>query len=103
MTSEEVSARVEQEIGGQWDRTNLHHVDLRRGLVTPERLKFVWADGSPAPSLWLILRESPKPGPGYAVVYDEASDEFGLAQFAEGYEPCCFGMYGGFFAAFEAM
>ena len=103
MTSEQVRARVEDEIGGQWDRTNLHHVDLRQGLVTPERLNFVWADGSPAPNLWLVLRESPEPGPGYAVVYDEESDKFGLAQLAEGYEPCCFGLYGDFFTAFEAM
>jgi len=101
MTGEQIRARVERAINGQWDRTNLHHVDLKRALVPPERLNFVWADGSDAPGLWLVLREGP--GPGYAVVYDEESDQFGLAQLADGYAPCCFGLYGDFFAAFDAM
>jgi hypothetical protein len=103
MTGEQVRARVEDAIAGQWDRSNLHDVNLRDALVRPERLAFVWADGSPAPDLWLVLREHPAPGSGYAVVYDEGSDQFGLAQLADGYAPCCFGLYGGFFAAFEAM
>ncbi len=103
MTSEQVRALVEQAIGGQWDRTNLHRVDLRRALVQPERLNFAWADGSPAPSLWLVLRECPAAGNGFAVVFDEESRRFGLAQFADGYAPCCFGLQGDFFAALEAM
>jgi hypothetical protein len=103
MTSEQVRARVERAIDGQWNRTNLHHVDLRQSLVDPQQLNFVWADGSPAPSLWLVLREIPGSDSGYAVVYDEESDEFGLAQIENGYTPCCFGLYGDFFDAFGAM
>jgi prepilin-type processing-associated H-X9-DG protein len=103
MTSDQVRARVERAIDGRWTRTNLHHVDLREALVHPEKLNFVWADGSPAPTLWLVLRESPAPDNGYVVVYDEQTDEFGLGQIADGYDACCFGLYGDFFDAFEAM
>ena len=52
---------------------------------------------------WLVLHEDPKKEFGYAVVYDERSGEFGLAQFAEGYEPCLIGIYGDFFTTLEAM
>jgi hypothetical protein len=103
MTGEQVRSRVERAIGGQWHRSNLHGVDLRQALVAPERIGFVWPDGAPAPDLWLVLREHPAPDGGYAVLYDEGSDQFGLAQLAEGYAPCCFGLYGDFFDAFEAM
>ena len=52
---------------------------------------------------WLVLLENPKQQLGYAVVYDERSGQFGLAQFAAGYEPCLIVIYGDFFAALEAM
>jgi hypothetical protein len=103
MTAEEVRARVEREIGNQWNRTNLHHVDLRSSLVHPKQLSFVWVDGSRSQNLWLVLREHLGTELGYAVVYDEEGDKFGLAQFADGYEPCCLGIYGDFFTALEAM
>jgi len=101
MTSEQVRQKVEHAIAGQWDRSNLHGVDLRRALVAPQQIDFTWADGSPAPQLWLVLREHP--GDGYVVVYDEGSDQFGLAELRDSYAPYCFGLYGDFFAAFEAM
>jgi len=101
MTSEQVREKVENAIAGQWHRSNLHGVDLRRALVPPQQIGFVWADGSPAPKLWLVLREHA--AGGYVVVYDDGSDQFGLAELRDGYAPCCFGLYGDFFAAFEAM
>jgi hypothetical protein len=103
MTSQQVRALVEQSIQGQWDRSNLHHVDLRRSLIRPKLLNFVWVDGSHSKMLWLVLTEHPGVESGYAVVYDEESDTFGLAEFTEGYEPCCFGLYGDFLTAFDAM
>ena len=103
MTPEEVSSQVQTQIGADWDRTNAHGVDLRRCLVKPQKLTLISAiDDKPAEA-WVVLRENPHGGDGYAVVFDEISGEFGLAQFAEGYEPCLLGWYGNFFEALDAM
>jgi len=52
---------------------------------------------------WIVLLEHPGEFNGYAVVYDEAAGKFGLAQIAEGYDRCLFGLYGDFFSALDAM
>ncbi len=52
---------------------------------------------------WLVLLEDPECRLGYGIVYDETANEFGLVQFAVGYEPCLLGLYGDFFSTFEAM
>ena len=103
MTSKEVAALVEMQIGGDWNRTNLHDVDLRTCLTTPQKLTFLWAGDEEPIDAWLVLREDPQGGDGFAVVFDEGSGQFGLAQFAIGYEPCLLGLYGNFFEALKAM
>jgi hypothetical protein len=40
---------------------------------------------------------------GYGIGYDEESGQFGLLQFTKEYEPFLIGLYGGFFAALDAM
>lgn len=104
VTPAEVRALVHDQIGGQWDRRNLHGCDLRECLVEPpERLALVRADDETDTEGWLVLQEDPGGGPGYAVVYHEASAGFGLVQFAEGYAPCILGLHRTFFEAFDAM
>ncbi len=88
MTSKEVASLVETQLGGEWDRTNLHGIDLRTCLTTPQKPTFFWAGDEEPIDAWLVLREDPQGGDGYAVVFDEGSEQFGLAQFAKGYEPC---------------
>lgn len=102
MTAAEVKAVVLSEIGDQWQHTNLHHVSLRECLIEPERVTFVDVRTEKPFEAWLVLREFPS-GNGYAVVYDECSGSFGLAQFADDYEPCLIGLYGNFFTTLEAM
>ena len=102
MSPDEVSAIVEREIGGQWSRSNLHGVVLKECLVSPHKLSCLDALEHPLEA-WIVLHECPPAGPGYAVVFEEHSKMFGLAQFAEGYKPCVFGLYGSFFNALEAM
>jgi hypothetical protein len=103
MTSEDVQALVDAEIGDNWSRSNLHHVDLRTSLVRPARpLMVTDVTGEQTIEVWLVLEEHPG-GAGYAVVYSEADGAFGLVQMADGYDPCLLGIYGGFLDAFGAM
>jgi hypothetical protein len=102
MTAAEVKALVLSEIGDQWRRTNLHHVSLRECLLHPERLTLIDVRTEQPLQAWLVLRACPS-GNGYGIVYDELSGTFGLAQFANGYEPCLLGFYGDFFTTLEAM
>jgi hypothetical protein len=77
-------------------------VSLRECLVPPEFIRFVDVRTELPFDAWLILRECPS-GNGYAVVYDECSGNFSLAQFADGYDPCLIGLYGDCFTTLEAM
>jgi hypothetical protein len=104
MTAADVRELVHGQIGNNWDRSNLHKVNLQRCLVEPpRRMTFLDASDEKPVDAWLVLHEDPKSELGYAVVYDEESGEFGLAQFATGYEPCLIGIYGDFFTTLEAM
>jgi hypothetical protein len=103
MTASEMSSLVQAQIGDEWGRSNPHGVNLRRCLVAPKLMTFRTARDDESRPAWLVLLEHPDKINGYAVVYDEGDKMFGLAQFAEGYEPCLFGLYGDFFTTLEAM
>jgi hypothetical protein len=104
MTAAEVRDLVHAQVAGQWNRTNHHKVSLRECLLEPPRLvSMVEVTTESDVEVWLVLLENPKASLGYAVVYDERSGQFGLAQFTAGYEPCLIGIYGDFFDALEAM
>jgi hypothetical protein len=80
VTAEELRARIEAEIAGDWSRTNDHACDLRRCLVAPVKKPFEHeVDPSRTVELWLVLEEDPVACDGYKVVYDEATNKFGLA------------------------
>jgi len=103
MTSDQVRQLVEAAIGDQWQRSNLHRVDLRTCLIAPRKLTFVTAKDEREVEAWLVLLENPKGTLGFGVAYDEQTRRFGLIQLAKGYEPCLLGLYGGFFDALDAM
>jgi hypothetical protein len=103
MTSTEVRQLVERAIAGEWNRSNLHHVDLRKALIEPAKRTFATVRGDDEVDAWLILLEDPRSELGYGVVYDEGSRQYGLVQFAAGYTPTLLGLYDGFFEALEAM
>jgi len=104
MTAAEVGVVVRKQIGDRWAATNLHGVSPVTHLVDPPRLvEATDVYGTSRFLVWTVVAESLHLGPGYAVVYSEPDDEFGLLQFAEGYEPCLLGLYGDFWSAFNAM
>ena len=104
MNASELRKRIEDEIGDNWSRTNLHNVDLRTALLSePRKITVIDAGGQKTIPVWLVLEECPGMNGGYAVVYSEEDAAYGLVQFAEGYEPCPFGIYGSFIATFVAM
>ena len=102
MTGSEVATIVNAQIGAQWTRSNLHGLDLRRSLVEPAEIQFKDAHEQLL-TAWLVLREDPDGGPGYGVAYEPQSGQFGLVQFADGFQPFYIGTYGDFFDAFDAM
>ena len=102
MTSQDVRARIEREIAANWSRSNAHGCDLRRCLIEP--VKKPCPDASKPGQfidLWLVLEEDPIGRDGYKVVYDEQSNQFGLAFTTDN---TYIGEYGEtFFEAFDAM
>lgn len=103
MTEMEIHDMVTAAIGDQWDRSNLHGVDLRRCLVPPEQVAAVNAGDETDTPVWLVLLEAPDTRLGYAIAYHEESKQFGLVQLTKEYAPCLIGLYGGFFNTLEAM
>ena len=115
MTADDVVQKVEAEIGENWHVSNGHGIDLRKCLVRPPVLLefknswYQWAGkvdptnrllSSATLNLWLVLLERPDTGKGYAIVYDEAADSFGLAGAADRIFD---GHYGTFLETLEAM
>lgn len=106
MTSAEVRALVEAEIGGDWPQSNSHAVDLRRCLVHPRQV----AGRDPLPKLdagtplqlWIVLEEMPGAKDGYLIVFDERRREFGLATW-DGEMPVFVGFYGSFLNTLKGM
>jgi hypothetical protein len=101
-TSENITEIIITEINGKWGRSNLHNVNIRDSLITPEKIKSIDTEDKEV-EVWLVLLENPQARLGYGIAYDETSGEFGLLQFAEGYEPFLIGLYGTFFDALDAM
>lgn len=83
MTSGEVRAVVEAQIGTDWDRSNPHGVDLRVSLVEPRKVRcrntFPKLNGGRPLDLWVVLEEVPGSKDGYLIVFDERKGAFGLA------------------------
>jgi hypothetical protein len=99
-TPEEIKAVIEQEIGGDWSRSNLHGCDLHRCLVEPVKRQYEnsFKKGEEL-TLWLVLEECPEePDTGYKIVFDEETGDFGLVT-----SGAFIGFYGTFLKTFESM
>ena len=104
MLASEISKLIEEEIDGNWDILNPHGVDLGRCLVPPTKKAYKSATDGVIEELWLVLEEYPENQSGYKIVFDEKSEEFGLAtgDFFGG--PDVFlGIYGTFLETLSAM
>lgn len=107
MTADDIRARIEREVAGDWDRTNPHGCDLRRCLVGPVRVEY--EDPFSAPfgqprdliPVWLVLEEDPDEPVGYKIVFDEAADMFALACGSP--RPAVISYYSGFLAAYDSI
>ena len=111
MNAQEVSKLVQDQIGDDWGTTNYHGVNLRRSLVTPERISIIERsirNGKVQDRLvdaWLVLVEKPDAESGYRIVLNDAGTMFGLA--SEGFPNdehfvLC-GWYGDFMSTFQRM
>ena len=48
------------QIGNNWDRSNLHNVDLKTALVEPpQRMTFLSASDETAVEAWVVLHKDP--------------------------------------------
>jgi len=89
MSAAAIKTKIESEIEGQWSRSDLHGVDLKRCLL-PEPVLATYKNSFHDPAkpegdenksaiqLWLVL-EDPVSEDGYKIVYGEAAGLFGLA------------------------
>jgi hypothetical protein len=111
MTAVDIEQVVRDSIGGTWDRTNLHGVDLRKTLVAPRAINLIARTvrgGTVEDEVidaWLVLVEGPDSGEGYRIVADSTGSKFGLASkgFPEDRHLVLCGWYGDFMSAFEGM
>jgi hypothetical protein len=106
MTSSEVRALVEAEIGGEWDRVNPHGVDLAVSVVEPRRVRcrntFPKLDGGAPLDLWLVLEEVPGSRNSYVIVFDERNGKFGLGVWSSD-EVVFIGYHGTFMETLDGM
>jgi hypothetical protein len=103
MTSDEVRALIDGEVGGDWQRRHSHGIDLNRCLVTPVQREFNDIGSPPTVDrLWLVLEERPEDGSGYKIVYCDELKMFGLAVPGSP-RPTAISFYRSFLEAFDAM
>ncbi len=77
-------------------------VAINKCLVTPTRI--IFADHQRNDwGLWLVLEERPDTKDGYKIVFDEDSNEFGLATKGHDTRAVVIGFYGTFVQALEVM
>ena len=103
MTSEDVKQLIDGEVAGDWDRENLHGCTLRRCLVPPVKQSFSDPLTHDTVELWVVLEEDPETRAGYKIVYDEASESFGLAHPGFDGNPSLIGFYGSFLDTYDGM
>jgi hypothetical protein len=100
---------IEDEIAGNWSRSDLHGVKLQRCLLERPTLESFdnpthrpdlseSAENPRKVALWLVLEENPVGKDGYSIVYDQDRKLFGLA-----YRGTFIGLYGCFLDTLAAM
>jgi hypothetical protein len=111
MTSDDVVKRIDSDVNGKWNESNLHKIDIRQCLVTPRPIKIIHRlvkDGRINERLmdvWLVLQERSNEDDGYIIVFDEESGKFGLGSpgWPSDAHPSLCGLYGDFMTTFKAM
>jgi hypothetical protein len=106
MTSSEVLAQVEADIGGQWDRPTSHQLDLRACVLRPPRevtLRFDGPGRIGVSETWLVLVERPGDDDSYWVFYDPKTRAYGLAGRGGDGQFHHIGTYGSLWSTLEGM
>ena len=111
MNAQQVRKLIDSQIGDAWATTNHHGVDLRRALVTPQKITVnerTVRDGTVRDRLlnvWLVLVEKPETPTGYRIVLKDDEPLFGLASegFPKDEHLVLCGWYGDFLSTFQAM
>jgi hypothetical protein len=90
MSPEALRKKIEEELGGNWERSNPHQIDLKQCLLQ-RPIQKVYENSLHRPDLpddpdntrllllWLVLKEDPIDDGKYAIVYNERAKIFGLA------------------------
>ncbi len=104
MTAADVKAKIYAEIGDQWNTPHAHGIDLKVCLVEPELRKYRGVREREIPEkLWFVLQEVRNGVKGYAMIYSESMDQYGLAVTDKKDGPIVIGFYGSFMETLEAM
>jgi hypothetical protein len=106
MTPQEILAIIQHEVAEQWSRTNGYGCDQYRCLVAPVKGRFrnaVNQDAIEIVELWIVLEEDPITKAGYKIVFDEDTNEFGLATSGFSGDDSYLGPYGDFWTTFDSM
>jgi hypothetical protein len=89
MSPEALRKKIEDEIGGNWERGDRHRIDLRQCLL-PRPIQSIYENSQYRPDqtedpentrlllLWLVLKEHGD-DTKYSIVYNERTKSFGLA------------------------
>ncbi len=111
MTPDDVSRKIDAEIDGRWNESNLHGINLRGCIVPPTVTKLIHRKVEAGRiyesviEVWLVLEEKPIEKDGYKIIFDEASGMFGLA--SQGWpsdpHPSLDGFYSDFMSAVKGM
>jgi hypothetical protein len=105
ITSQDVQQRIAAEIAAAPQLAARHAVLLERGLVQPHPI-YAYSAADPQQQLievWLVFTEIPGQAAGYAVVYDAAENDFGLATYTMPDCVCLLTSYEEFLAAIDGM
>lgn len=111
MNNDQIDNIVKSQVGTAWNTRNLHGVDLRKSLVTPELISVIdrKVRGGKIQDhvipVWRVLVEDPISQTGYRIVADQSGTIFGLA--VKGFPSdellVLIGWYGNFLTTFQSM
>lgn len=100
MKPKEISQIIEKEINGDWSITNMHHCDLKKCLIRPNKRKLMYA--GEVKEYWIGLEEDPIDLEQSKIFFDDETMKFGLAMYSEPFSYIC-NFHDTFLAAFKSM
>ena len=104
MIADELKSIVLNEINGNWNISNKHHIVLKECLVEPEIRTYLYIFNKfKKITLWLVLEEDPINQNGHEIIFNEQTSKFGLALSDVSRPGMFIGYYGTFLETLKAM